>query len=141
MDVLVSNSLPHSLVRSKELKQFVASLRPGYKLPETRSITKIIHSKRANILLSLKAYVKDCCLVGTLSADGWTSYSRSYFSLLLHFVDMQTLLPVTILLGVVNKSKQDAQSLLEETVHILAEWGLEDQLDLPWKDRFHSFVT
>lgn len=77
--------------------------------------------------------------VGTLSADGWSAHSKSYFALLLHYLDNETLLPITILLGSVKKSKQNAQSLYDETLEILAEWELEKQLELPFQERFFSF--
>jgi hypothetical protein len=72
---------------------------------------------------------------GTLSADGWSAHSQSYFALLLHYLDNQTLLPVTILLGTVKKSKQNAQSLYDETLDILTEWELENELTLPFQER------
>jgi hypothetical protein len=47
--------------------------------------------------------------------------------------------PVTILLGTVKKNKQDAESLLNETLSILEEWGLDSQLKLPQKERYLLF--
>jgi RNAse (barnase) inhibitor barstar len=75
-------------------------------------------------------------IIGTLSADGWSAHSQSYFALLLHYLDNETLLPITILLGSVKKSKQNAQSLYDETLEILAEWELEKQLELPFQERY-----
>lgn len=77
---------------------------------------------------------------GTLSADGWSAHSQSYFALLLHYLDNQTLLPVTILLGTVKKSKQNAQSLYDETLDILTEWELENELTLPFQERLIYFI-
>jgi hypothetical protein len=39
----------------------------------------------------------------------------------------------------VKKCKQDAQSLYNETVTILEEWGLDSQLDLDLNERFLSY--
>lgn len=73
---------------------------------------------------------------GTLSADGWSAHSQSFYALLLHYIDQETLEPVSILLGTVKKCKQDAQSLHNETVAILEEWGLDSQLSLPNNERY-----
>jgi hypothetical protein len=136
---IVENSLPHTLNRSKKLKHFVGMLHPGYKLPESRTIKKIQEHQRVDLKSRLKTYIKQNCQVGTLSADGWTCRCQSYFALLLHFIDVETLKPVTVTLGVVRKSKQDAQSLREQTLQILLDWELEDELQKPWPERYFSF--
>ena len=119
------------------------------------SLHKIIDFKKQDLLADLKIVIASKCVtgtdyfvhalsnhfisfmhIGTLSADGWSAHSQSYFALLLHYLDNETLLPVTILLGTVKKSKQNAQSLLEETRRILTEWDLEKQLELPFEERF-----
>lgn len=74
-------------------------------------------------------------MLGTLSADGWSAHSQSFFAILLHYVDIGTLEPVTILLGTVKKSKQDSNSLYNEVLNILEDWGLESQVEIPWDKR------
>lgn len=120
------------------MKEFVSKLRPGYTLPEGRTIHKIQATKKKDLQENLKVYVKKNCVVGTLSADGWSRFSRSYFALLLHFIDVMTLEPVTVLLGLVRKSKQDAKALRDQTEEILNEWGFDDQLQLPWEERYSN---
>ena len=94
VDAIVETSLCHSWGRNRSAKEFVSALRPGYKLPETRKIKEIQIDKRANLLVQLKEYFWRSCASGTLSADGWSAFSKSYFALLLHYIDFNTLEPV-----------------------------------------------
>lgn len=89
-----------------------------------------------HIISFLKIFIIYIYRIGTLSADGWSAHSQSFYALLLHYIDQKTLVPVTILLGTVKKCKQDAESLLNETLTILEEWELDSQLKLTEKDRY-----
>jgi hypothetical protein len=91
VDVVVAASMAHSIVRLPEFKKFVGALRPNYKLPETRAIKKIQLVKKEKLLEQLKNSISIRCQCATLSADGWSAYSKSYFGLLLHFIDAVTL--------------------------------------------------
>jgi hypothetical protein len=141
VDAVVDTSLCHSWGRSSKVKEFISALNPGFKLPETRKIKSIMEEKKTDLMSNMRVYLSKSCATGTLSADGWSAHSKSFFALLLHYVDFTSMEPITILLGMVKKSIQDAVSLKEQTSQILKEWGLEDQLHNVWEDRFIKYFT
>lgn len=90
MEAVVDTSLVHSWGRSRKVKEFISSLNPGYSLPETRKIKEIMVQKKADLQLNLKEHLTKYCVAGSLSADGWSAHSKSYFALLLHFTNFQS---------------------------------------------------
>jgi hypothetical protein len=89
--VIVANTLPHSLVRSPELKRFISMVSPQYKLPETRQIKKIERTEKSKLQTELIHLIKSSCQCATLSADGWSAHSKSFFALLIHFIHPDTM--------------------------------------------------
>lgn len=89
--VIVANTLPHSLVRSPELKRFISMVSPQYKLPETRHIKKIERDEKSKLQTELIDLIKSSCQCATLSADGWSAHSKSFFALLIHFIHPDTM--------------------------------------------------
>jgi hypothetical protein len=102
--VIVANTLPHSLVRSSEFKKFISLVNPQYKLPETRQIKKIEKAEKNKLQTELIHLIKSSCQCATLSADGWSAHSKSFFALLIHFVhpDTMDLVRIFFVLFIVN---------------------------------------
>ena len=137
---LTQTHRPYSFVNDPLFKALCHAFHPGYKPAAVETLKNILNKEVGEIHSHLKNYLRDYMVAGALSADGWTSVGgRSYFGLLLHFID-HTGAPQTVLLDCLPKAKQDAESLAERVRTVLSSWDL-NEFSSPLAERKIQFFT
>jgi len=139
---LTTRNLSYSMVNSREMKDMMGALHPGYSMASVETLKSILEQQTKIVNAKVRTYLQTNLVAGSLSADGWTAVNGdAYFGLLLHFIDDGGVHQTVLLSALPKTGSQTAIALATRIREILDLWGLTSEYSNPLTKRKIKWFT